>query len=187
MDGSQLLSSSRWFFSLVSSVQLSLSRVQLFATSWTAACQASYTKCPAKISNMSKAHTSLSAPPSPFYKFNTSAPPNECPFPLLAITHSTLPGACAQFLPLSHIQWTSPFRNTELFLKSSSCHLYRHSLNLHFPVSPLALTAPNASSCSDPNTEINRSKLRFFFTLRTVVCLFIFGCAGSLLLCEKFL
>ena len=96
------------------------------------------------------------------------------PIPTPGITHSTLPGACAQLLPLSHIQWTSPFRNTKLFLKSSSCHLYCHSLNLHFPISPLALTAPNVSSCIRSQHGDQQKQVEiFFFTLRTVVCLFL--------------
>ena len=85
------------------------------------------------------------------------------PIPTPGITHSTLPGACAQLLPLSHTQWTSPFRNTKLFLKSSSCHLYCHSLNLHFPISPLALTAPNVSSCIRSQHGDQQKQVEIFF------------------------
>ena len=95
------------------------------------------------------------------------------PIPTPGITHSTLPGACAQFLPLSHIQWTSPFRNTKLFLKSSSCHLYRHSLNLHFPISPLALTAPNASSCIRSQHRDQQKQVEIFFYIENS-CLFVY-------------
>ena len=135
---------------------------------------------------MSKAHTSLSAPSSPFYTFNTSAPPNECPFPLLA---SPIP-PCRGPVHNSSLLLTSnglpPFRNTKLFLKSSSLHLYRHSLNLHFPISPLALTAPNVSSRIRSQHGDQQKKVEISFNIENS-CLLIFGCTGSLLLCEKFL